>query len=140
MKILRFALPFLALVLSLPAFAQTTYTVTLPTSGVYSYPFRAFNIPLSSGAQVNWLEVGTNTGCYGQSTPGVGFIYLTLPSGALPCIPLTGSPSPIAGTFDDGVGHSGSYSFVIETHYHCTGGRGGCKTVFTIDSGTVEVN
>ena len=137
----------LALLLSLAASAQTTttYSVTSSVSGVYSSPFRAFSIPLTNAAEVNWLEVGPNTACYGQTSPAVGFILLTLLGGvALPCAPLTGSPTANVGTFQgvDGNGHafSGRYSFTITTQYRCSSGRGGgCHTVFTISAGQVTL-
>lgn len=140
-------LPLLVLLMSTALFAQTTttYTVAAPTSGVYSSPFRAFSIPLSNGAEVNWLEVGANTACAGQKLPPVGFIFLTVNGVAQPCIPLTGSPSDVVGSFA-GVDvnnnpTSGTYSFTITKAYRCSGGRGGggCHTVFTITSGTVRV-
>jgi len=133
----KLVLPLMLLLAAL-ATAQTTYTVTSPVSGVSTTPFRAFNIPLSgSGNQVNWLEVGPNTSCAGQTLPAVGFIFLTIDGVALPCAPLTDSPSRVHGTF---VG--GSYDFVITTVYRCSGGRGGggCHTVFTIQSGDVVLN
>jgi hypothetical protein len=139
-------LPLLVLLTSTALFAQTaTYTVAAPTSGVYSTPFRVFSIPLSNGAEVNWLEVGANTACSGQKLPPVGFIFLTLNGVAQPCLPLTGSPSDVVGSFA-GVDvnnnpTSGTYSFTITKAYRCSGGRGGggCHTVFTITSGTVTV-
>jgi hypothetical protein len=133
---------FILALLAVPAVAQTTttYTVTSPVSGVYSTPFRAFSIPLSDGAAVSWLEVGANTSCAGQSQPAVGFIFLTIGGVNQPCIPLTGAPGPGVGTFSSDDGKvSGSYSFDITTAYHCSGGRGGCHTSFTIHSGTVTV-
>jgi len=62
-------LPLLVLLTSTALFAQTTtnYTVAAPTSGVYSSPFRAFSIPLSNGAEVNWLEVGRIRRAQGRS-------------------------------------------------------------------------
>jgi hypothetical protein len=137
----------LALLVSSAAFAQTTttYTVTNPVSGVYSTPFRAFSIPLTNGAAVTWLEVGPNTACYGQTSPAVGFIFFSFGGVAMPCAPLTGSPTPTVGSFQ-GVGangqpFSGTYSFTITTTYRCSGGRGGggCHTVFTISSGHVTM-
>lgn len=133
--------------LSFPALAQTTttYQVTSPTSGVYSYPYRFFSIPLSNGAEVNWLEVGQNTACANQIYPAVGFIFLTLPGQAeSPCAWLTGSPSPNYGTFQgadaNGVPFTGSYSLTISTHRSCGSGRAGsCKTVYTITDGEVTV-
>lgn len=137
----------ITLLLAIAASAQTTttYTVTNPVSGVYGTPFRAFSIPLSDGAEVNWLEAGANTSCGGQTTPAVGFIFVTLPGQAeSPCAPLIGSPSANVGSFQgvdaNGTPFSGSYSFTITTAYKCSGGRGGgCHTVFTIQSGTVTV-
>ncbi len=140
------ALPLLVLLTSTALFAETTttYTVVAQTSGVFSTPFRAFNIPLSDGAEVNWLEVGPNTACYGQTAPPVGFIFLTLNGVAQPCIPLTGSPTDNVGSFQglngNGKPISGTYSFTITTAYKCSGGRtGGCHTVYTISSGSVTV-
>ena len=127
--------------------ATWTYShiVTSPVSGVYGVPFSAFSIPLSNGAQVNWLEVGSNTSCPSQSSARVGFIFLTL-SGQTesPCAPLVGAPSATSGDFQgvDARGRSftGTYTFVITTAYKCGGGRGGgCHTVFTIQSGTVTI-
>ena len=136
----------LALLVSSAAFAQTTttYTVTSPVSGVYSTPFRAFSIPLTNDAQVSWLEVGANTACSGQTSPAVGFIFLTFGGVAMPCAPLTGSPTPTVGSFQgvdaNGTPFSGTYSFTITTQYRCSGGRGGgCHTVFTISSGQVTM-
>jgi len=137
----------LALLVSSAAFAQTTttYTVTNPVSGVNSSPFRAFSIPLTNGAQVNWLEVGANTSCYWQTSPAVGFIFLSVDGVAMPCAPLTGSPTSTVGSFHgvdaSGKAFSGSYSFTITTQYRCSGGRGGggCHTVFTIGSGQVTM-
>ena len=113
--------------------------------GVYSTPFRAFSIPLTNSAQVNWLEVGANTACSGQTSPAVGFIFLTVGGVAMPCAPLTGSPTPTVGSFQgvdaNGTPFSGTYSFTITTQYRCSGGRGGggCHTVFTISSGQVKM-
>ena len=140
-------LPLLVLLLSTALLAQTTttYKVAAQTSGVFSTPFRAFNIPLSNGAEVNWLEVGPNTACSGQTVSAVGFIFLTLNGVAQPCIPLTGSPSDVVGSFAgmDAYGRSisGGYTFTITKAYRCSGGRGGggCHTVFTITSGSVTV-
>jgi hypothetical protein len=139
----------LALLVSSAAFAQTTttYTVTSPVSGVDSTPFRAFSLPLTNGAngaEVNWLEVGANTACYGQTSPAVGFIFLGVGGVAMPCAPLTGSPTATVGSFQgvdaNGQPFSGSYSFTITTKYRCSGGRGGgCHTVFTISSGQVTM-
>jgi hypothetical protein len=136
----------LALLVSLAAFAQTTttHTVTNSVSGVYSTPFRAFSVPLTNGAEVNWLEVGPNTACYGQTSPAVGFIFLSFAGVAIPCAPLTGSPTPTVGSFQgvdaNGKAFSGNYSFTITTQYRCSGGRGGgCHTVFTISSGAITV-
>lgn len=136
----------LALLVCPAAFAQTTttYTVTSPVSGVYSTPFRAFSIPLTNDAQVSWLEVGANTACSGQTSPAVGFIFLTFGGVAMPCAPLTGSPTPTVGSFQgvdaNGTPFSGTYSFTITTQYRCSGGRGGgCHTVFTISSGQVTM-
>jgi len=137
----------ITLLLGTAAYAQTTttYTVTNRVSGVYSTPFRAFSIPLSDGAEVNWLEVGANTSCAGQTTSRVGFIFITLPGQAKsPCASLTDSPSANVGSFQgvdaNGTPFTGSYSFTITTAYKCSGGRGGgCHTVFTIQSGTVTV-
>jgi hypothetical protein len=141
-------LPLTILLMSLASFAQvtTTYTVTAQSSGVYGTPFRAFSIPLNNGAEVNWLEVGSNTACSGQTLPAVGFIFLTLPTGgALPCASLTGSPSPGQGSFEgldnNGIWYSGTYSFSITKAYRCSGGRGGggCHYVFTITGGEVTI-
>ena len=141
-------LPLTILLMSLASFAQvtTTYTVTAQTSGVYSSPFRAFSIPLTQGAEVNWLEVGPNTACSGQTLPAVGFIFLTLPTGgALPCASLTGSPTATQGSFqgldNNGASYSGTYSFTMTKAYKCSGGRGGggCHYVFTITGGSVTV-
>ncbi len=137
----------LALLVSPVAFAQTTttYTVTSPVSGVDSTPFRAFSIPLTTGAQVSWLEVGANTACNGQTSPAVGFIDLSFGGVAMPCASLIGSPTPNVGSFQgvdaNGKAFSGNYSFVITTQYRCSGGRGGggCHTIFTINSGTVTI-
>ena len=144
---MRKTLPLLVLLMSLASFAQvtTTYTVTAQTSGVNTTPFRAFSIPLTQGAEVNWLEVGPNTACSGQTVPAVGFIFLTLNGVAQPCIPLINSPSPNVGNFAgvdaNGNAISGQYAFTITKVYRCSGGRGGggCHTVFTIQSGTVTV-
>ncbi len=141
-------LPLAILLMSLASFAQTTntYTVAASVSGVYSTPFRAFSIPLTQGAEVNWIEVGPNTACSGQTLPAVGFIFLTLPTGgALPCASLTGSPSPTQGSFtgvdNNGVPYSGTYSFTMTEAYKCSGGRGGgCHMVFTITGGQVTIN
>src|SRR5215475_4243965 len=137
----------LALLVSSAASAQTTtrYTVTNPVSGVSSTPFRVFSIPLTNGAEVNWLEVGPNTACSGQTSPAVGFIFLSLGGVAMACAPLMGSPTSTVGSFQgvdpNGKPFSGNYSFVITTKYRCTGGRGGggCHTVFTISAGQVTV-
>jgi hypothetical protein len=98
---MRKTLPLLVLLMSTALFAQTTttYSVAAQDSGVYSTPFRAFSIPLSNAAEVNWLEVGANTACSGQTVPPVGFIFLTLNGVELPCIPLVGSPSDNVGNF-----------------------------------------
>ena len=142
-----FPLFVFALFVCSAAFAQTTgsYTVTNPVSGVYSTPFRAFSVPLTNGVAVNWLEVGANTACYGQTSPAVGFIFLSFGGVAMPCAPLTGSPTPTVGSFQgvdaNGTPFSGSYSFAITTQYRCSGGRGGggCHTVFSISSGQVTM-
>jgi hypothetical protein len=83
-----------------------------------------------------------NTGCYQQTTPAVGFLFLTLPGGvALPCAPLIGAPGNTAGDFAgvdaNGVAFSGSYVLTYTTAYHCSGGRGGCHTSFYITGGSV---
>lgn len=146
-------LPLLVLLLSLGAFAQTTttYTVSAPTSGVNTTPFRAFSIPLDPSAEINWLEVGVNTSCDGQTASRLGFIFLTMDGAAFPCASLVddpvtgGSPSSTGGNFagvdNNGVHFTGTYSFVITTTYRCSGGRGGggCHSVFTIKSGSVTV-
>src|SRR5262249_18556842 len=124
------ALPLfvLALLVSSAAFAQTTtYQVTNPVSGVYITPFRAFSIPLTNGARVMCLVVGRNSASYGQTSPAVGLIFLTLGGTAMACAPLMGSPTSNVGTFQgvdaNGKPFSGGYSFVITTQYRCSGGR-----------------
>jgi len=85
-------LMLLILAMSLPLFAQTTttYQITNSTSqGKVSSPWRAFNIPLTEGAQVNWLEVGASTACTGQSAPFLGFVFLSMVDNGQTCLPLT---------------------------------------------------
>jgi hypothetical protein len=140
----------LLLLLSLSAFAQTTtYTVTYPSSGTWSTaPYRFFNIPFSEGARIDQLEISSgvyHAACANQTTPPLGFIFITLPGQTQsPCAPLTGAPGPNYGTFAGvdayGIAFTGSYSLTISTARKCSGGRlGGCHTVYTITAGTLTI-
>ena len=131
--------------MSLPLFAQngttTTYNVTGTTYGTFAYPWRFFNMPFLGGGQIQWLEVGQNTGCSGQTQPPEGFIFIDLPTGVnLPCAPLVNGPGPASGQFQgrdaNGIPFSGNYKLIMTT-YAC--GYRYTKTCYKITGGTLTL-
>jgi len=144
------ALPLMLLAMSLPLFAQTTttYNVVQPyAAGRVTTPTRIFNVLLSGGASISWLELGQGTACGGQTAPPLGFIFITLPSGALPCAYVTagsgGSCGLVSAMFKGvdqrGVRFSGTVNLTSVCHYsRGGGGRGSGGTYYSITGGSLN--
>ena len=147
------ALPVVLLVLSVPMFAQssTTYNVVQPyASGRATTPTRIFYVGLNQGASISWLELGQGTACSGQTSPPLGFIFIKLQSGALPCARVmassNGSCGLVSATFrgadNNGLALSGTVNLISVCHYRRGGGGkggGGAGTYYTITSGSLTI-
>jgi hypothetical protein len=152
-------LVFLILAMSMPLFAQTTttYQVSGTSTGRMTYPFRVFNIPLTNGASIPWLEYGNGiSGAYscGPNTTSqpttLGFIFLSgtvandgyvaTANNPNPCFNLTGLiPGGVAfaGVTGSGIPFSGTFVFTYNT-YRCGYGRT-AGTCVAITQGTLTI-
>jgi hypothetical protein len=149
----------LILAMSLPLFAQTTttYQVTGSSSGRMSYPFRIFNIALTNGASIPWLEYGNGiSGAYscGPNTTSqpttLGFIFLSGTVANDGYVATTNDPNPcfnltalipggvaFAGVTGSGIPFSGTFVFTSNT-YRCGSGRT-AGTCVAITEGTLTI-
>ena len=137
-------LPFVLLLLSPVVMAQTTttYHVSTPVGGRWSYPFRAFSIPFAEGGSISWLQIGSGSSCAGQTIPANGFLFTSVANHGV-CIPLNAGSNVGDVTFDsvDNSGNlvRGEFDFTV-TVYKCGyGGKGGSGSCFQIISGTLTL-
>src|SRR5262249_15139872 len=84
------------LAMSMPLFAQTTYTLNSNNAGdvffnghAYTSAYYAYQMPMTNGAEINTLVAAANSACPNQSAPFLGYIFDSFNGAENPCNPIT---------------------------------------------------